>query len=36
MTTEFEVKDLCPLRYFLGTEVVRSTRDFLVPKKICS
>ena len=36
LNTEFEVKDLGQMRYFLGMEVARSKKGINVSKKICS
>ena len=33
LTTEFEVKDLCQIGYFLGMEVARSRRKLVFPKE---
>ena len=35
LATEFEVKDLGRMRYFLGMEVARSKKRICLPKKIC-
>ena len=35
LNTEFEVKDLGQMRYFLGMEVARSKKGISVSKKIC-
>ncbi|RVW92466.1 Retrovirus-related Pol polyprotein from transposon TNT 1-94 [Vitis vinifera] len=33
LATEFEVKDLAQMRYFLGMEVARSRRELVFPKE---
>ena len=35
LTTEFEIKGLGSLRYFLGMEVARSKKGIIVTKKVC-
>lgn len=36
LANEFEIKDLGPLKYFLGIEVVKSSHGIFLSTKVCS